>query len=157
MLSISLLALTLWGDILVQPFRIADAEPRHHQGCLRTAMASDGHFAVAWEDCLQGDSPSYVELELFVRFFNPDGSPLTDPYKITKAADTNLIGGTHLDMDSEGNTALVWTEHPYPNPDEAFLRLQLFDTNGSPLGSPQTGYQGYLHSCNRSVAVSLEW
>ncbi|TKJ41401.1 hypothetical protein CEE36_08075 [candidate division TA06 bacterium B3_TA06] len=155
MLNISLLALTLWGDILVGPFRIAEAEPGHDQRCLRTAMASDGRFAVAWVDHLLVDYPPFDELELFVRFFDPDGSPLTDAYKITKVADTHRIGGSHLDMDSAGNTVLLWTEHPYPNPDEAFLRLQLFDTSGNPLGSPQTGYQGYVPSSNRAVAVSL--
>jgi len=117
-------------------------------------MASDGHFAVAWVDYLQMDYPPH-ELELFIRFFDPDGSPLTDPYKITKVADTNRIGGSHLDMDSSGSTVLLWTEHPYPDPNEAFLRLQLFDTSGNPLGSPQTGHQGYVSWSNRSVAVSL--
>ncbi|MEA3311462.1 MAG: hypothetical protein U9Q76_04505, partial [candidate division WOR-3 bacterium] len=155
MLSISLLALTLWGGILVGPFRIAEAELGHHQGCLRAAMASDGHFAVAWVDYLRVDYPPFCELELFVRFFDPDGSPLTDAYKITKVADTHEIGGSHLDMDSAGNTVLIWTEHPYPDPNEAFLRLQLFDTSGNPLGSPQTDHEGYISWDNRSVAVSL--
>jgi len=120
MLSISLLALTLWSGILVEPFRIADAEPRHHQGCLRAAMAPDGHFAIAWLDSLRVDYPPFCELKLFVRFFDPDGSPLTDAYKITRAADTNLIGGSHLDMDLRGNTVLLWTEYPPRNPDEVF-------------------------------------
>jgi len=155
MINISLLALTLCGDILVQPFRIAEAEPGHHQTCVRAAMASDGHFAVAWVDELGVDYPPFYELELFIRFFDPDGSPLTDAYEITKAADTNWIGGSHLDMDSAGNTVLIWTEHPYPDPNEAFLRLQLFDTSGNPLGSPQTDHQGYVSWGNRSVAVSL--
>jgi len=153
MFNISLLALTLCGGVLVEPFRIAEVEPGHHQGCLRAAMASDGHFAVAWLDNLLLSHRR--GLELYIRFFDSDGNPLTDAYKITKVADTHRIGGSHLDMDSAGNTVLLWTEHPDPNPDEAFLRLQLFDTSGNPLGSPQTGYQGYAPSSNRSVAVSL--
>jgi len=50
MLNISLLALTLWGGILVGPFQVADSEPVHHQGWLRAAMAPDGpaSFASAW-------------------------------------------------------------------------------------------------------------
>jgi len=155
MINITLLALTLCGGVLVEPFRIAEAEPGHQQVCLRAAMASDGHFAIAWLDNLRVDYPPFCELELFVRFFDSDGNPLTDAYKTTKVADTHEIGGSHLDMDSAGNTVLLWTEHPYPNPDEAFLRLQLFDTSGNPLGSPQTGYQGYVSRSNRSVAVSL--
>jgi len=155
MLSISLLALTLCGDVLVEPFRIAEAEPGHHQGQLRAAMAPDGHFAVAWVDHLPVDYPPFCELELFVRFFDQDGSPLTDAYKITRAVYISLIGGSHLDMDSAGNTVLLWTEHPPRDPDEGFLRLQLFDTSGNPLGSPQTDHQGYISWDNRSVAVSL--
>jgi len=151
MINITLLALTLCGGVLVEPFRIAEAEPGHHQGCLRAAMASDGHFAVAWLDSLRVDYPPFCELELFVRFFDPDGNPLTDAYKITKAADTNQIGGSHLDMDSAGNTVLLWTEVF----GEDLLRLQLFDPSGSPLGSPQTDHQGYVSWKNRSVAVSL--
>jgi hypothetical protein len=155
MLQSSALLLVLCAGTLVEPFRIAEAEPGHHQGCLRAAMASDGHFAIAWLDSLRVDYPPFCELELFVRFFDPDGSPLTDAYKITKVVVTNLIGGSHLEMDSAGNTVLIWTEYASPNPDEAFLRLQLFDTSGSALGSPQTGYQGYVSRNNRSVAVSL--
>jgi len=154
MLNISLLALILCGDILVQPFRIAEAEPDHHQGCLRAAMASDGHFAVAWLDSLRVDYPPFCELELFVRFFDRDVSPLTDAYKITRVADTNLIGGSHLDMDSAGNTVLIWTEYPPRDPNEDLLRLQLFDSSGNPLGSHHTDHQGYVSS-GRAVAVSL--
>ncbi|TET22975.1 MAG: T9SS type A sorting domain-containing protein [Candidatus Stahlbacteria bacterium] len=154
MLNISLLALTLCGDILVQPFRIADSEPGHHQGWLRAAMAPDGHFAVAWVDYFQ-PLGAWRELDVYIRFFDPDGSPLTDAYKITKMVDTTWICGSHLDMDSAGNTVLLWTEYPPRNPDEALLRLQLFDTSGNPLGSHQTEYQGYMSTSDRAVGLSL--
>jgi hypothetical protein len=154
MLSINLLALILCGGILAGPFRIAEAEPGHHQGCLRAAMASDGHFAVSWKDSLQ-PLGARLELDLYIRFFGPDGNPLTDPYEITKVVDTNQICGSHLDMDSAGSTVLLWTEYPglYPT-NEDLLRLQLFDTSGSPLGSPQTDHQGYINT-SRAVGVSL--
>jgi hypothetical protein len=157
MLNIGLIALTLCGaDILVQPFRIADAEPGHHQTCVRTAMAPDGHFAIAWRDSVPLTESWLCELDLYIRFFDSDGSPLTDAYKITKAADTNLIGGSHLDMDSAGSTVLIWTEYPRPNPNDDLLRLQLFDTSGSAIGSHQTDHQGYISWCDdRAVAVSL--
>ncbi|MEA3312348.1 MAG: hypothetical protein U9Q76_09055 [candidate division WOR-3 bacterium] len=155
MLSISLLALALCGGVLVEPFRIAEAEPDHHQGCLRAAMASDGHFAVAWVDHLVVDYPPFRESELFVRFFDRDGNPLTDPYKITKAADTNQIDSPHLDMDSQGNAVLVWIEYGWMEPNDGFLRLQLFDTSGSALDSYQIDPQGEISISNRSVAVSL--
>ena len=154
MLSISLLALTLWAGTLAGPFRIAEAEPGHNQECVRTAMASDGHFAVAWVDHLQ-PLGAWLELDVYIRFFDPDGSPLTDAYEITKVADTNWIGGSHLDMDSAGNTVLIWTEYARLDPNEDLLRLQLFDPSGNPLGSPQTDHQGYVSWKNRSVAVSL--
>ena len=153
MINISLLALTLCGGILVQPFRIADSEQGHHQGCLRVAMASDGHFAVAWLDSLQLDRWR-CKLDLYIRFFDPDGNPLTEAYKIAKMADTNLICNSHLDMDSAGNTVLIWTEYAWLEPNEDLLRLQLFDPSGSALDSPQTERQGYISS-GRAVAVSL--
>ncbi|MBA7598322.1 hypothetical protein ES703_05336 [subsurface metagenome] len=155
MLNIGLIALTLCGaDILVEPFRIAEAEPGHHQGCLRAAMAPDGHFAVAWVDSLQ-PLGARLELDLYMRFFDPDGSPLTDAYKITKMVDTNRICGSHLDMDSAGNTVLLWTENPGLGPtNEVLLRLQLFDSSGNPLDSPQTDHQGYMSS-KRGIGSSL--
>ena len=154
MINISLLALTLWGGTLAGPFRIADSEQGHHQGCLRAAMASDGHFAVAWVDSLQ-PLGAWRELELYIRFFDPDGNPLTDPYKIAKVADTNRIGGSHLDMDSAGSTVLLWTEYAWMDPNDDLLRLQLFDSSGDPIGSPQTDHQGYISWDDRAVAVSL--
>jgi hypothetical protein len=154
MLNISLLALTLCAGTLVEPFRIVEAEPGHHQVRVRAAMAPDGHFAIAWTDYLQLDRWRY-ELDLYIRFFDPDGSPLTDPYKITKMVDTNWICGTHLDMDSAGNTVLIWTEVYSWNFDEDLLRLQLFDTSSNPLGSHQTDHQGEMNASNRAVAVSL--
>ncbi|TKJ44015.1 hypothetical protein CEE36_02530 [candidate division TA06 bacterium B3_TA06] len=154
MLNISLLALTLCAGTLVEPFRIAEAEPGHHQGCLRTAMASDGRFAVAWID--HPWITSYEQGDLYIRFFDPDGDPSTEAYKITKAVDTNRICGSHLDMDSAGNTVLIWTENPELVPtNEVLLRLQLFESSGNPLGSPQTDHQGYISTSNRAVGLSL--
>jgi hypothetical protein len=153
MLNISLLALTLWGGTLAGPFRIADSEPVHHQGWLRAAMAPDGHFAVAWVDYLLLSHRH--GLDLYIRFFDPDGSPLTDAYEITKVVDTTWICGSHLDMDSAGNTVLIWTEYPPWSPDEGLLRLQLFDPSGNPLGSPQTDHQGYMSTSDRAIVSSL--
>jgi hypothetical protein len=154
MFQSTVLFLALCAGTLVEPFRIADAEPDHHQGCLRVAMASDGHFAIAWLDSLQLDRWR-CELDLYIRFFDQDGSPLTNAYKITKAADTNLIGGSHLDMDSAGNTVLVWTEYGRMEPNDGVLRLQLFDKSGSALDSYQIDHQGEMSTSNRAVAVSL--
>jgi len=153
MLSINLLALILCGGILVQPFRIADSEPVHHQGWLRAAMAPDGQFAVAWVDYLLLSHQH--GLDLYIRFFDSDGSPLTDAYKIAKMVDTTWICGSHLDMDSAGNTVLSWTEYPPWNPYEGLLRLQLFDPSGNPLDSPQTDHQGYMSTSKRAIGLSL--
>jgi len=153
MINISLLALTLCGGVLVEPFRIAEAEPGHHQGQLRAAMAPDGHFAVAWVDYLLLSHRH--GLDLYIRFFDPDGNPLTDAYKITKMVDTNWVCGSHLDMDSQGNTVLLWTEIFSWSLDEDFLRLQLFDSSGNPLGSHQTDHKGDMSTSNRAVGASL--
>ncbi|MEA3311831.1 MAG: hypothetical protein U9Q76_06390 [candidate division WOR-3 bacterium] len=139
MISISLLALTLCGDILVQPFRVAEAEPRHHQVHLRAAMAGDGGVAIAWVDSLQ--LPDHFELDIYIRFFEEDGAPLTDAYKIPKLADTNWIYHPRLDMDSLGNTVLVWIDDKTESNEElSNIRFQAFGPDGTPRGSPKTLY-----------------
>ncbi|TKJ42889.1 hypothetical protein CEE36_06380 [candidate division TA06 bacterium B3_TA06] len=157
MLNISLLALTLWGDVLVQPFRIAEAEPGHHQGCVRAAMAPDGHFAVAWVDSLQPHGAS-LELDLYIRFFDRDGNPLTDAYKITKMADTNRIYWPCLEMDTAGNVVLVCEEEDrarFDDLDNHYIRFQRFAPDGSPVGSAQTLVpQREIHG-SRPIGLSL--
>lgn len=87
---LTLLNVILFAGVLVKPFRVAEAEPGHHQVCLRADMAPDGRFAVAWVDSLvidQFDS----DHELFIRFFDKNGSPLTEPYSVEKIHDTNWV------------------------------------------------------------------
>ncbi len=141
MLNISLLALTLCGGVLVEPFQVADHQPGHQQvyGC--AAMASDGRFAVAWIDCIATGDPFnlYVERELFIRFFDSTGNPMTDAYKLTKLADTSWIWHPCLEMDTAGNTILLWADKPIWREDELwyawYVRFQRFAPDGSPVGS----------------------
>ncbi|MEA3312361.1 MAG: T9SS type A sorting domain-containing protein, partial [candidate division WOR-3 bacterium] len=142
MLSISLLALTLWGGILVGPFRIAEAELGHHQGCLRAAMASDGHFAIAWVDSLWVDYSPFRELEIFVRFFDRDGNPLSEAYKISKLVDTNWIYPPCIDMDILGNTVLIWGDNLVKSDEDiGYTRFQSFGPDGTPMDSAKTLYE----------------
>ncbi|TKJ38486.1 hypothetical protein CEE36_10610 [candidate division TA06 bacterium B3_TA06] len=142
MLNISLLALTLWGDILVEPFRIAEAEPGHHQVCVSAAMTPDGHFAIAWVDSLKPTGPYHYEFDLFVRFFDRDGSPLTDPYKISKLKDTNWIYRPCIDMDTLGNAVLVWGDNlSLDETDTGYTRFQSFGPDGTPMDSAKTLYE----------------
>ncbi len=142
MFSISLLALTLWGGVLVEPFRVADHQPGHNQrqGC--AAMASDGHFAVAWVDGIASGDPDDLddpEQELFIRFFDRDGNTMTDPYKITKLADTTWIRHPCLEIDTVGNTILLWEERKTQGKEEpSYVRFQRFAPDGSPVGSAHT-------------------
>ena len=141
MINISLLALALCSGVLVEPFRVAEHQPDHSQvyGC--AAMASDGRFAVAWIDCIATGDPLnlYVERELFIRFFDRDGNPMTDAYKITKLADTSWIWHPCLEMDTAGNTILLWADKPIWREDELwyawYVRFQRFAPDGSPVGS----------------------
>jgi len=141
MFNISLLALALWGGVLVEPFQVAEHQPDHSQvyGC--AAMASDGRFAVAWIDCIATGDPLnlYVERELFIRFFDSTGNPMTDAYKITKLADTSWIWHPCLEMDTAGNTILLWADKPIWREDESwyawYVRFQRFAPDGSPVGS----------------------
>jgi len=151
MINISLLALALCSGVLVEPFRVADHQPGHQQvyGC--AAMAPDGHFAVAWIDSIaSGDpfNPDDLELELFIRFFDRDGNPMTEAYKITKLADTSLIRHPCLEMDTAGNTILLWADKPIWREDELwyawYVRFQRFAPDGSPVGSAHNLIAGVL-------------
>jgi len=159
MLNISLLALTLWGDILVEPFRIAEAESGHHQGCLRAAMAPDGRFAIMWRDSLPINNHQNSELELFVRFFNSDGNPSSEAYKIIKLVDTNYIYGPCLDMDTSGNTVLLWSEGG-PYLENTHTRFQVFASDGSPMDSARImclGGAGWYSRLGLSIANNGEF
>ncbi|MBA7605297.1 hypothetical protein ES703_12427 [subsurface metagenome] len=145
MINISLLALALCSGVLVEPFRIAERQPDHHQTYACAAMAPDGHFAVAWVDNItSGDpyNPDNLELELFIRFFDRDGNPMTEAYKIAKLADTSWIRHPCLEMDTAGNTILLWADKPIWRKDELwyawYVRFQRFAPDGSPVGSAHT-------------------
>jgi len=142
MLQLSVLALVLCGGTLVEPFRIAQAEPGHHQTYPCAAMAPDGHFAVAWVDSIaSGDpfNPDDLELDLFVRFFDRDGNPMTDAYQIAKMADTNWVHYPWLEMDTAGNAILLWVDRETRSAEQpSYVRFQRFAPDGSPVGSAHT-------------------
>jgi|GEM_PF-586668 len=148
MLNISLLALALCGGVLVEPFQVAERQPGHNQKYVCAAMASDGHFAVAWIDGIpSGDllNPNDLEPELFIRFFDRNGNPITDPYKLPKLADTSWIRYPCLEMDTAGNTILLWADTPIWRKDEPwyalyawYVRFQRFAPDGSPVGFAHT-------------------
>ncbi|NLI99266.1 hypothetical protein GX441_11495 [bacterium] len=137
MFNLFFLVSLLFTGVLKESFRIADAEQKHHQVYVRAAMASDGRFAIAWIDSLK--LPVGYDLNLFIRFFDKDGKPLTDPYKISKLEDTNWIYHPFLDMDNEGNTVLVWGNNPSPSVhSNGFIRSQSFNPLGTPSGPART-------------------
>ena len=142
MLNIGLIALILCGGVLVEPFRIAQAELGHHQSYPCAAMAPDGHFAVAWVDSIASGHPVFpedLELDLFVRFFDRDGNPMTEPYKITKMADTNWVHYPWLEMDTAGNAILLWVDRETRSAEQpSYVRFQRFAPDGSPVGSAHT-------------------
>jgi len=142
MLQLSVLALVLCGGTLVEPFRIAQAELDHHQTYPCAAMTPDGHFALAWVDSIASGhplDPEDLELELFVRFFDQDGNPMTDAYQIAKLADTNWIYWSCLEMDTAGNAILLWVDRETRSAEEpSYVRFQRFAPDGSPVGSAHT-------------------
>ncbi len=151
MIQTTVLFLALCVGTLVEPFRIAEAEPGHHQTYPCAAMAPDGHFAVAWVDSIaSGDpfNPDDLELDLFVRFFDRDGNPMTETYKITKLTDTSWVRHPCLEMDTAGNTILLWADKPIWREDESwyawYVRFQRFAPDGSPVGSAHNLIAGVL-------------
>ncbi|MBN2379915.1 T9SS type A sorting domain-containing protein [candidate division WOR-3 bacterium] len=137
MFQLSVLMLSLFGWILVKPFRIAEAEPGHHQVCLRAAMASDGHFAVVLVDSLMVPLERNPH-EIYIRFFDKNGNPITEPYKLEKLADTNWVYWPCLEMDSSGNAVLVWEEIVDTREDFWVIRFQRFSPYGFPTDTAQT-------------------
>ncbi|MEA3311214.1 MAG: hypothetical protein U9Q76_03225 [candidate division WOR-3 bacterium] len=152
--QLSLFALTLYNGTLVGPFRIAETEPGHHQVYLQAAMAPDGRFAIMWRDSLPINNHHNSELELFVRFFNSDGNPSSEAYKIIKLVDTNYIYGPCLDMDTLGKTVLVWSEGG-PYLENMHTRFQVFAPDGSPMDSARilcSGGAGWYSRLGLSLA-----
>lgn len=133
MLHAALITLTMFGGVLVESFPVAQAEPEHHQIMVRAAMAPDGRFAVAWIDSMFNpeSTPNYADFELFIRFFEPDGTPLTEPQRIVKVADSNRLYWHHLDMDSAGNAVLLWAETTNEWGHDPHILFQLYDRDGT--------------------------
>jgi hypothetical protein len=67
---------------------------------------------------------------------------MTDAYKIAKLADTSWIRHPCLEMDTAGNTILLWADKPIWREDESwyawYVRFQRFASDGSPVGSAHT-------------------
>jgi len=145
----TLFNMILFGGILVQPFRIAEAEPGHQQVCLRADMAADGKFAVSWID-----STSTGNYEVFIRFFDKDGSPLTEPYGMEKVDGNNWVYWPCLEMDTLGNAVLVWLEDIAAEQNK--IRYQRFDSDGNPI-IPALTIKGQTHigHVNRPVDASV--
>jgi hypothetical protein len=156
MLHVSLITLALFSGTLVGPFPLAQAEPDHHQVMVRAAMAPDGRFAVAWVDSVVNlsVSPDFAEFEMFVRFFEHDGTPLTGALQIAKIADTNRIYWPELAMDSTGNAVLLWVETRNRAGYDAHVRFKLFDRDGAPLGSARTVTNAAIYTHHRTVGLS---
>jgi hypothetical protein len=156
MLHVSLIILVLFSGTLVGPFPLAEAEPDHHQVMVRAAMAPDGRFAVAWLDSVVNlsVSPDFAEFEMFVRFFEHDGTPLTDAQQIAKVADTNRIYWPDLAMDTAGNTVLLWVETRNRAGHDAHVRFKLFDRDGASFDSARTVTNASIYTHHRTVGLS---
>ncbi|MBD3285209.1 T9SS type A sorting domain-containing protein [candidate division WOR-3 bacterium] len=154
-MALILFNVIFFGGVLVQPFRVAEKEPGHHQVCLRADMAPDGHFAVAWVDSLvidQFDS----DHELFIRFFDKNGSPLTDPYCVDKLQDTNWVFWPCLKMDTTGNAVLVWLDNRTRNDQNlSNIRCQVFNPEGNPTGTVQTLKEQVWISGSSTIGMNL--
>ncbi|MBD3363867.1 T9SS type A sorting domain-containing protein [candidate division WOR-3 bacterium] len=119
-------------------------------------MAQDGRFAVAWLDSL-GQEENEDSCNLFVRFFDADGTPLIEPYRIEKTDDTVGLYYPCIEMDSAGNTYLVWVDNRTQSSEKlSHLRFQRFDRDGAPLGSAKTLVDDiYLKDFGRPLDLSV--
>ena len=137
---ISLLGLLLNAGVIAGPIHVADADSSHHQVCLKVAMRNDGSFAVAWVDSLRIPAPVNQESKtnIYIRFFDADGKPLGEVYKLPKLVDSNWVYDPCLDMDSAGNTILIWREAPIRLSTYWDIRYQRFSFGKAPTDVPKT-------------------
>jgi len=156
MLYLSLASLGIFCGILIEPFRVSEAEPGHHQVLVRAVMAPDGHFAVAWVDSVVNlsRSPDFAEFQMLVRFFDRNGNPLTEAQQITKVADTYRIYWPDLAMDSAGNTVLLWVETRTSAGEDGYVRLRLYDKRGIPLDTSCVVTRAAVYPSERTIALS---
>ncbi len=91
----------------------------------KAAMASDGHFAVAWG---VRNSTSHA---VYVRLYSADGSPLGNeiPVKLNIQSHDLLV---EMAMAPDGRFVVIWQEHDINNEYTVFARL--FMPDGSPDG-----------------------
>ena len=89
-----------------------------------TAMAPDGHFAVAYAD-KQSTGPTNV----FVRLFATDGTPAAGTIPVNP--DTADRSTPSVAMDAAGNMVVAYT---YSSSFVESVRAQRFDAFGSPVG-----------------------
>jgi hypothetical protein len=150
MFLLSVLSSILFQGFSVEPFRVGDAEPGHNQTGICSAIASDGRFAVAWHDDNTTVPPAFAG-DVYVRFFEIAGSPLTPPIKIDK---DSAIYTTYpcLGIDTLGNAILIYEER---YADYFTVKLQLFDRNGIPKGPANSVVQVNSLSAYKPLSLSV--
>jgi hypothetical protein len=132
MFQSTVLFLALCAGTLVEPFRIAEAEQGHHQGCLRAAMTPDGspvgsaqtlvpqvelstswrpiglslanneEFAVTWS---AGNPASVSATSVWVQRFDRDGYPKDNAFLAHDDYDTIFVQIDSLTGGKESGTS----------------------------------------------------
>ncbi len=123
-------------------------------GWERTPMSTalpDGRFFMAWQsdyDIAWGDPPPIpVEASIMGRFFNADGSPAGDAFRINSTPANRVTTPLNsLQTQSDGTIlATWWTFDKENSTDPQHLLGQRIDANGTPIGGEiiledRTGY-----------------
>ncbi len=147
--------MTIFSGVLAGPIKLGDAAPGHHQASLQVAVAADGRFVVLWLDSLFHEDQFVPPLDLYIRFFDKDGNPMTDAYKIPKLVDTAWVNLQSMDMDSAGNTVVAWVENKTLSAELlSKIRFMSFAPDGSPLTPSKTLYSDIDMGFPVSVSLS---
>ena len=92
---------------------------------------------------------------MYIRFFGKDGNPTTDTYMIPKIHDTAWVNLQSMDMDSTGNTVLVWIEGKTRSSTTlSKIRFMSFSPDGTPLSPVKTLYSDVDMGYSVSVSIS---
>ncbi|HUV64319.1 MAG TPA: hypothetical protein VMW24_10500 [Sedimentisphaerales bacterium] len=92
------------------------------------AMDAAAGFVVAWQ------GPGLIDAgeDIFLRRFDPNGSPLGDEFCAGYAPDAQICPSVALNTD--GSFAVVWESVNLPQPGDRSICARLYDSNGVEIG-----------------------
>ncbi len=143
------LLLVLLNGVITDDFLVDEDSVKGYQVAPVVAVAPDGSFAVAWEDSLLQDSPLYAKGDVYIRFFDEVGTPITGPLKLNE---DSIAAFPRLCVNDSGRFMCVWTEAQEPFYWSLYARL--FDSTGEPASERYKVQDAIFQRLRHDVASS---